>query len=146
MLLPSECTDLLSAALRHVRDAEHLASRGPHRSLDQAFHLAGYGPECARKAALAIRSFDKLLGHLLTTAAEPIVEMALALDPIAHRYRLDAWGVRYPALARWREQARYERTGARDRVEVEELIRAARNAVDDVALALWSDGRLERIP
>ena len=40
--------DLVSAALRHARDAEWLA----HRSPDQAYHLAGYAPECARKATV----------------------------------------------------------------------------------------------
>ncbi len=145
MQLPDESTELLSAALRHVRDAEHLLAPGPHQSSDQAFHLAGYGPECARKATLALRHFDKLLGHDLTTAAEKIVDIAVALDPIAHRYR-SAWSERYPAFSNWNEQVRYKRTGTCDTEEARALIHAARSAVDGIALALWADGRLEAIP
>jgi hypothetical protein len=51
--LDKHAVDLLSAALRHVRDAEHLAT--PNHSgysPDQAHHLAGFGPECAQKATL----------------------------------------------------------------------------------------------
>ena len=51
----------ISAALRHTRDAEHLLASGPHRSLDQAFHLAGFGPECARKACLSESWADKTI-------------------------------------------------------------------------------------
>ncbi len=138
---------LLSAALRHVRDAEHLADIGSdHLSLDQAFHLAGYGPECARKATLGGRSFDRLLGHRLSETAEPIIEVALALDPVARRYDPEGWSARFPEFTSWSEQSRYEPTGARRRTEVKALLSAAREAVDDVVLALWSDGRLEEIP
>lgn len=37
---------LISAALRHVRDAEQLLTSSP----DQAWHLADFGPECIRKS------------------------------------------------------------------------------------------------
>lgn len=40
---------LVSAALRHINDARTLLATSPV----QAAYLAGYGPECARKAALA---------------------------------------------------------------------------------------------
>ena len=67
--------DLLSAAIRHVRDAELLASTaGPNRSLDQAFHLAGFAPECARKATLPRSTFDKSIGHGTTAASELSLE------------------------------------------------------------------------
>lgn len=143
MLLTEESQRLLSAALRHVRDAEHLADSGHlHTSLDQAFHLAGYGPECARKAVLASRSFDKLLGHSLALAAEPILELALAFEPLARRYGLASWEARYPALVGWSEQSRYERTGTRSPEVARQLVAEARHCVDDLALALWADGRL----
>lgn len=48
--LPAELK-LLSAALRHLRDAEHLADASNlHGSLDQAYHLAGFGPDCRYQA------------------------------------------------------------------------------------------------
>ncbi len=147
MQLSVASISLLSAALRHVRDAEHLAdTNSGHLSEDQAFHLAGFGPECARKATLGVRSFDRLLGHQLSETAEPIIEVALALDPVARRYDTQGWDARFPEFATWSEQSRYERTGARRRTEVTPLLSAAREAVDEVILALWSDGRLETIP
>src|SRR5215212_4601191 len=94
-------SDLLSAAIRHLRDAEFLASvAAPDRSLDQAFHLAGFAPECARKAALPRSTFDKAIGHGTTDASELSLEWALAHDPRARRYRIDLvkWAARYPAL------------------------------------------------
>ena len=68
--LDKHAVDLLSAALRHVRDAEHLATPNHSgHSPDQAYHLAGFGPECARKATLYHRLFDKPLGHTLGVGA-----------------------------------------------------------------------------
>jgi len=57
-------TALVSAALRHVDDAQALLAVSPV----QAFHLAGFGPECARKAALTVPgasqgTMDKAIGH-----------------------------------------------------------------------------------
>ncbi len=54
--------DLLSAARRHIADAEHLLAHGAHRSEDQAWHLAGFGPESVRKACLEGRDARSRLG------------------------------------------------------------------------------------
>lgn len=132
---------LLSAALRHVRDAEHLGEPAQaHTSLDQAFHLAGFGPECVRKAALAGPTFDKVIGHDL--APEAILRTAFALDPGARRYRISGWAAKYPALSQWTPEARYEETGTRLQAMVEPLLREARAAVDAIVIALYCDGRL----
>lgn len=130
----------LSAALRHMRDAEHLAdaARGPI-SIDQAYHLAGFAPECARKAALSSAVYDKPMGHG-GRASEAVLGMALALDARAHRYDLASWQARYPALARWSERARYEQTGTYRPEETDGLLREAREIVDRIAFALWADG------
>jgi hypothetical protein len=135
---------LVSAALRHMRDAEHLAdARAAHSSPDQAYHLAGFGPECARKATLTIRWSDKPLGHALDQGAtDPVLEIALALDPYAQRYNPLDWSNRYPALARWNPQCRYDQTGKRDARQIEALVREARLVVDELVGALWADGRL----
>jgi hypothetical protein len=138
--------DLLSAAIRHVRDAELLASvAAPDRSLDQAYHLAGFGPECARKATLSRSTFDKAIGHGTTDASELSLEWALAHDPRAHRYRIDlaAWAARYPGLATWNEAVRYERTGKRQSAEVTALLVEARTIVGGIVAALWADGALD---
>lgn len=141
MALTKEAAALLSAALRHVRDAEHLATAATAGfSLDQARHLAGFGPECARKAILSERGFDKLIGHTFNDTA---LELALSLDPVALRYEPREWAKRYPTLARWSEQCRYDATGAAAKVEpqVRALLVEARDAVDDIVLRLWADGR-----
>jgi hypothetical protein len=140
--LSSKQQDKVSAALRHVRDAEHLMQAGPPRSLDQAFHLAGFGPECMRKALLQDGIFAKILGHRLAPDMEPTLEAILALEPGAHRYAPRHWGSRWPALATWTEQARYERTGTRVAAEVDMLVTQSAEAVRDTLAALWADGRL----
>src|SRR5689334_9632843 len=104
--------ELLSAAIRHLRDAQLLASIAPpDRSLDQAFHLAGFAPECARKATLSRPMFDRAIGHGTTEASELALEWALAHDPRARRYGIDMdeWSARYPELKVWNEGVRYER-------------------------------------
>ena len=141
-VIESRAVALLSAALRHVRDAHHLGGDCQEgTSLDQAYHLAALGPECVRKAILGTREFDKLIGHGLE---DHILEVALALDPLAHRYDPKNWAQRYPALAAWKLDCRYKRTGTYDVGAVRQLLAEARQAVDEVVLALWADGRLPR--
>jgi hypothetical protein len=139
MELTDKQLDLLSAALRHVADAEALASEPGHTSLDQAYHLAGYGPECARKALLSSRAFDKSIGHRFLR--DDVISWAAALELTSLRYDLEGWGARFPALAAWQEDVRYERTGTREEATVRALIASSREAVDDVLLSLWLDGR-----
>ncbi len=133
---------LVSAALRHVRDAEHLVAEGPNSSPDQAYHLAGYAPECMRKATLSVRWFDKAIGHRFDDSTEGALEFAIALDPLAERYAPRRFGSRFPALACWREDARYEQTGARDPAEAQRCVSEARNVTNDLLFAMWADGRL----
>jgi hypothetical protein len=143
--LSKKAQDALSAALRHVRDAEHLADTShPHSSLDQAFHLAGFGPECVRKATLSDRALDKAIGHGVGEFAERALSAALAWDVIAHRYRLSDWANRFPTLKRWSVDSRYERTGRFSAPDVQPLLADARRAVDEVVWAIWADGRLPR--
>lgn len=135
---------LVSAALRHVRDAEHLLdSHDGYASPDQTYHLAGFGPECARKAALSVDWFDKAIGHRYDREAERALEVAIALDPRATRYRLDGWARRYPCLGEWTELTRYESTGVRDVDAARAIIIEARSCVDELVMALWLDGRLD---
>jgi len=134
---------LISGALRHVRDAEHLAANGDHRSVDQAQHLAGFGPECARKACLSERWADKAIGHDFGTAGERAVAFAAAIDIGAHRFRPDDWVGRYPTLGSWRPDVRYNPTGTAVAESTARLIEQCRRAVDDVVFALWTDGELQ---
>lgn len=141
LTLSPKALDLVSAALRHVRDAEHLLDAGANSSVDQAYHLAPFGPECARKAALSIRWLDKPIGHGIGAFTDEILELALAIDPIARRYDPVGYAARYPSMATWTVDCRYERTGKRDRSDVVALCGEARKAIDAVVVALWADGR-----
>lgn len=133
---------LLSAALRHRRDARALLDVRSVRSLDQAFHLAGFGPECARKALLAERMFDKVLGHRFDAGSEDVLDAALALEPLALRYAPRDWQTREPALAAWSEQSRYDETGTHDKAAVESLVTVAERIVGDLVFGLFCDGRV----
>lgn len=131
---------LISAALRHVRDAERLASPGPHTSPDQAYHLAGFGPECARKATLTGRWLDQAIGHGFGDGSDRILDMAAALDPRAARYNLAGFGAAYPALSGWDVGCRYEKTGARSSGDATVVCAEARAVVDSIVVSLWVDG------
>ncbi len=134
--------DFASAAFRHARDAESLLGPGPMSSRDQAWHLAGFAHECARKACLREAWVPKALGHSLAEASELIVDLALDLDPGAGRFPVRAWNARHPAVTAWSPEHRYERTGASATRDVAGLVASARRAVDEVAVALWLNGRL----
>jgi hypothetical protein len=142
LTLSSHAMDLVSAALRHVRDAEHLLHAGADASPDQAYHLAAFGPECARKSTLSIRWLDLAIGHSVDTVAEDILGFVISIDPIALRYDPMEYGARYPKLKEWNVDCRYKRTGSHTPADAETLCREARAAVDGVVLALWADGRM----
>jgi len=138
----NKAVGLLSAALRHLRDAEHLAdTMNPYRSLDQAYHLAGFGPECARKAAIAAPWMNKLLGHELGDNAEDFLEMAAMLEPSAWHDDLRNWEDSYPTLASWNPESRYEPTPTYDRKKVDSLLRESWLVVSEILAFLWADGR-----
>jgi hypothetical protein len=143
LTLSPHAASFISAALRHIRDAEHLLeSPSAHCSPDQAYHLAGFAPECARKGTLSLRWLDHLIGHAVDPFSEELLELAIALDPIAHRYNPLAYATRYPTLVGWTVDARYEHTGTRKVPEATAICAEAREAVDAVVIALWADGRL----
>ena len=134
----TKASALMSAALRHVRDAEYLLDHAPQPSPDQAWHLAGFGPECARKALLHERWLDQIIGH----DSEPLaLDFALSLDARALRMAR-GWGVRWPLLADWKPVARYERTGTKDVKRARALVECARESVDLVAFELCTRGEL----
>lgn len=138
---------VLSAALRHVRDAEHLlAVADPDRSPAQAWYLAGYGPECVRKAGLDDDWLNKTIGHGVVGASETVVAFALAHDPRPRRYGLDRLPAPHSVLDGWKVEDRYDASevgDARDaRGEIRKAVEEARRIVDNVLFALWVDGRV----
>lgn len=139
----------VSAALCHVRDATHLVAVSEHQSIDQAFHLVGFGPECIRKACLDERAVDRALGHTLSEAGDPVVDFLVACDPEAVRYGVELAPGDLPLLraAGWRPDVRYARTGNTDTTpgerRVAEIVEEAMMFVDERLIALWADGALD---
>jgi hypothetical protein len=135
---------LASAALRHVADAAELVAGSPV----QAYHLAGFGPECVRKAALTYasrdeeRELDKAVGHGFRKDAEIALALACTLDPLASRYALRDWKARASVLTEWSEQVRYEKSDHLGAGRARKLVKAATEMVEDIVVALWADGRL----
>lgn len=143
-VLSASRVGLASAALRHVEDASSLLSCSPA----QTYYLAGYGPECARKAALTFATeseadaLDRAVGHGFRGEAETAFALACTLDPLATRYTLRSWRARLPVLAQWSESCRYEKSDHLGGKQARAMLDAASALVDEVIAALWADGRL----
>lgn len=129
----------MSAALRHVRDADRLLETSP----DQSWHLAGFGPECARKACLEEAWLNLVLSHDLGERSDHILEFALALDVQANRYEVRNLERRFPDLKTWKVSSRYKRTGTYSTNEAEALVQQAATLTYELAAELWMDGRIE---
>ncbi len=134
------CEDFISAAVRHVRDAELLLAK---QSRDQAWHLAGFSHECARKAYLEGSWVAKTLGHDFTLGSELVLEVAEALDPRVSRYPVTNWVGQHPEIRDWLPKHRYERSGSSKDRPVEALVSSARHAVDECMVSLLLDARLD---
>lgn len=136
---PSHPTEsLASAALRHLADARRLLTDQGEvpASPDQSWHLAGFGPECARKATLADEELHKILGHDL--ADEALVGWVLALDPEA-----SATMVGEAPDAIWRPDHRYEATGTRNPHDAHTLLERCEESALQTLCFLWAAGRLK---
>ncbi|MBK8260828.1 MAG: hypothetical protein IPK80_05755 [Nannocystis sp.] len=134
--------DFASAAMRHIRDAEALLQS----SRDQAWHLAGFAHECARKACIEDGWVPKVLGHDFSNASDRVVDFAIALDARVGRFPVRAWTSRAPIVAVWHPNHRYERTGTAAHKagrDVDELVSQGREAVDECILALFLNGALK---
>jgi hypothetical protein len=127
-----------SAARRHIDDAERLLDL----SEDQAWHLAGFAHECARKACVEGSWVAKVLSHDFTNATEHVVAIAEALEPRRTRLPVARWTEAYPSVANWRPEVRYEKTGTavREKRDVAALVREGRAAVEAAAVARFFMG------
>lgn len=150
-------TTLLSAALRHIRDAEHLAQTDPP-SPEQTEHLAGFAPECARKALLHLDAFPskvedafgRALSHDFKEFADQVVDLIIALQPRLRHSNARGWSQRHPELIPWNPECRYHATGYAKRVKGNlprpvwraQLLGKARVLTEEAAIELWLDGRL----
>lgn len=136
--MPPHRVALASAALCHIDDAGSLVASSPMG----AFYLAGYGPECARKAALTFAmekeaaELDKAVGHGFDNDAETALAIVCALDPLAVRYTLRGWKGRAPILKDWKEHVRYGKSDAIGEQRARRMLEAARELVEEVTTAL----------
>lgn len=123
--LPPTPTGLLSAALRHQREAAELIKQIPPLAPpQQRSHAVSFGPACARAAVISAGEMVKLLG---TELGERGVDLALALDPVAHRHAM---------------QRPLAKLSGREEETPEQALTAAREEVDEIALDLVSSGDL----
>ncbi|MCK6511904.1 hypothetical protein L6R29_18275 [Myxococcota bacterium] len=157
--LSEEQKQMLSAALRHTRDARTLLVErgGCVASPDQSWHLAGFGLECLRKACLFERWADResqarskkapkdaadlrmALGHTLEET--DLLDLFLSLDAHAWRYRLQL-NETADVVGEWHPEARYARTGTHQEPKVRRLVDFVEKNVEVVTALLWADGRL----
>jgi hypothetical protein len=146
LLTPHRAT-LVSAAIRHVTDATALLATSPVG----AAYLAGYGPECVRKAALTAppatneTELGKAIGHGFGKIPEEVLALFCALDPLVGRYAPQGWRERFPPLGQWNEQMRYGRSDSVSPKQAARIVDDSAKATEETVLALWADGRLPRL-
>lgn len=143
--LSSHQMELVSAALRHISDARTLLPSSPV----QAMYLAGYGPECIRKAALMRLPGDeedqrnRAIGHRFGKPEELTLKLFCDSDTLAPRYRLTGWKSQVNVLGDWKEDLRYGRSDSVPRGRATRLVDACETLTVQTLADLWSDGRLE---
>ena len=132
---------LLEAAARHLRDARTLLTTSPV----QAMHLAGFGPECARKGVPGLDGFGKALGHEVSPNDE-LRALIAALDSVARRYAWDRllldWDATHPELSRWSPEIRYRANDACTAAAAEVVLEQAESVTATLLAALFADGFL----
>ncbi len=124
---------LRSAAARHLADASAMVAVG---NWDQAQHLVGFAPECARKAALESR-WHKLLGHILVGGA--VLNTIEALEPTALCVQIPERARN--ALGGWEPECRYQATGTATENQVRERVDAADLSTRNALAVAWVVGR-----
>jgi len=150
--LGARARSFVSAALRHLRDAETLMKGAPadaehlatRPSPDGAFYLAGYAPELIRKATLSESWLNRAIGHISQRprghgAGAAALLLATELDPIAHRYAHRDLGALHDLG--WSTDARYEATGTHEFLDAQEILNEARRITDEIVVDMWADGR-----
>lgn len=139
-VLAEDQLNFLSAALRHIADAERLLADSP----DQSWHLAGFAAECARKVCLTVEEFRFALGHQHGVEADQLLDLIVAIDAHAQRFPLHGWAPVGSKLAAWSESHRYDRRGTHA-ADAPALVRECAERHDAVLLLLWlrADADLE---
>lgn len=127
MTVPRSSTDdMASAAWRHLHAAKALIADWP----DEAWYIAGYGPECARKASLTDERLWRLMGHEAGDAA--LLGWLLSLDARAVQVPETATG--------WRPDVRYARTNTRTLAQAEAMVVDCWRDAGPILAGLWARG------
>lgn len=103
---------------------------------DQAEHLIGFAPECARKAALE-NHWHKLLGHVLVVGT--VLDAVEALEPMASCVRIPEQALE--ALRGWKPECRYQATGSVTESSARHRVAAAELATINALAAAWVVGQ-----
>ena len=136
--MPPEALDMLSAAFRHLECAQNLLATSP----DEAWYLAGYVPECTRKAVISSGEFLKIIGH---DPGSRILNFVIAGDVEAHRAGVDQWSMS-ESWGKWSPEHRYDRTSEARKVTAATLVAEAENRLWNVVVSAWTDGRIRELP
>lgn len=129
--------DMIDAGLRHLGTATRCLE---HADWEQVAHLAGFGPECLRKAAmLAPPAVNREFGHKL--GMHEMLDALSALRPHGLRLRADRLQTTWPALEDWDPQARYAADGTVSADQAKELHTDAAAAVRGLLFAMVLDER-----
>jgi hypothetical protein len=124
---------LRSAAARHLGDASAMVAAG---NWDQAEHLIGFAPECARKAALE-NHWHKLLGHVLVVGT--VLDIVESLEPMGTCVRIPEQALE--ELRSWKPECRYQVTGTATESLARRRVAAANLATTNALAAAWVVGQ-----
>jgi hypothetical protein len=112
-------------------------------------YLAGYGPECIRKAALMRLPREdedqrnRAIGHRFGKPEELAFKLFCDGDMLASRYGLTGWKQQASALGDWKEDLRYSRSDSVTLRQATRLVEASEMLTLRTLTDLWADGRLE---
>lgn len=115
----------------------------PYHSFDQVWHLAGFGPECARKARFPEAQWRKLLGHELGHVSDAILDWIEAIATEAARADLRRLVDGHLELARWKPDHRYQKSGTTTQAQARKIYDQAEQVTDRLLASLWVDGHIE---
>lgn len=140
-LLVSE--DYVSAATRHLADAELLSSG---QRPDNAAYLGGYVIECVLKRVLEVHGYaGRSFGHDARNMTTSALFLATVLSPGLARYRIDRIPGLEAAVALWSPALRYSSTGSVLTGGANTVLAAARELYKTVLIPLLLDDSTERL-
>ena len=134
--------DYLSAASRHLRDANFLFENKHH---DNAAYIAGYVAECALKTIIEIAGRPPKV-HNLAILSGDALNLAADLSFAVRRYQVDLSSYSLALQTNWNINLRYCASGFINENEAKIFIENANQFYHATIGAMVLDGLLERLP